>query len=223
MPHILIVEDDKALSQGIVLSLKEDNYIFRQCADIASANVALEEREWDLVILDIGLPDGNGLELCRKVRRTKSTPVLFLTANDAEYDEVAGFEAGGDDYITKPFSLAVFRARVKALLRRNAGGTVTTGDLTLNFKDMIFTKEGQDLSLSRTEQRLLRLLVENPGRTLTRDMLLDRVWDMGEFVDENTLSVAVSRLRTKVEDDPKNPYYIQTVYGIGYRWRRDEE
>lgn len=226
MKQILIVEDDKALSQGIVLSLQGQGDKFKQCFNLGEARQALNKASWDLIILDIGLPDGSGLSLCKEIRETAATPILFLTANDGEYDEVAGFEAGGDDYITKPFSLAILRARVQALLRRGKrkeSPKFVVDDMVLDFQAMIFTKGEREITLSKTEQRLLWLLVQNPGRTLTRDILLDKVWQGGEFVDENTLSVAVRRLRTKLEPDPKNPQYIQTVYGLGYRWREEPQ
>lgn len=222
MEQILIVEDDSGLSRGIALSLAGDSRHFTLCGTLGEARAALAAGCYDLILLDMGLPDGSGLDLCREIRRREQVPILFLTANDTELDEVAGLEAGGDDFLTKPFSLAVLRARVAALLRRSAGrgGQVYhLGDLELDFDGMVFLKKGHPLSLSKTEQRLLRLLVENRGQTLSRDLLLERVWDGGEFVDENSLSVAVRRLRGKLENDPKNPIYIETVYGLGYCWK----
>ena len=221
MERILIVEDDTALRNGIALALRGEGRWVDVCPDLAAARAFLSEMVPDLILLDINLPDGSGLDLCRDLRVHSGVPVIFLTANDTELDEVMGLEAGGDDYITKPFSLAVVRARVDAALRR---GTVSdpvwcVGDLRLDFQNMRFTKGGLDLNLSKTELRLLRLLVENRGRTLTRDQLLDSIWDGGEFVDENALSVAIRRLRGKIENDPKAPRFIQTVYGIGYTWR----
>jgi len=221
MEHILIVEDDAALRNGIALALRGENRQVDVCPDIASAQAYFDAHGADLILLDVNLPDGNGLDWCRQLRRRSGVPVIFLTANDTELDEVMGLEAGGDDYITKPFSLAVLRARVDAALRRGTRPDELWcfGDLRLDFRQMTFTKGGVELTLSKTEVRLLRLLVENRGRTLTRDRLLDSVWNGGEFVDENALSVAIRRLRGKLEDDPKNPKFIQTVYGIGYAWR----
>lgn len=222
MEQLLIVEDDSGLSHGIALSLAGEDRRFTICGNLSEARKALAAQTFDLILLDVGLPDGSGLELCREIRRREQVPILFLTANDTELDEVAGLEAGGDDYLTKPFRLAVLRARVAALLRRSAvhGGLLyRTGELELDFDGMVFLKKGQPLSLSKTEQRLLRLLVENRGQTLSRELLLDRVWDGGEFVDENSLSVAVRRLRGKLEDDPKNPIHVETIYGLGYCWR----
>ena len=170
----------------------------------------------------MNLPDGSGLELLRRVRRSSAVPAILLTVNDMELDEVTGLEAGADDYITKPFSLAVLRARVAAQLRRGRSKSrerLELGPFSFDFQAMDFRREGKAVELSKTEQRLLRVLVENRGRTLPRSLLVDRVWtDGAEYVDENALSVTVKRLRGKLEQDPANPEYIKTVYGIGYTW-----
>lgn len=224
MPSLLIVEDDTSLSQGIVLSLRQEDYKFTQCYNLREARTCFEQESYDLILLDVGLPDGNGLDFCREIRKKSKIPVLFLTANDAEYDEVAGLEAGADDYITKPFRLAVLRARVSAALRRaqtKIEEIYQNGALQFDFEKMLFWKAEKELVLSKTEQKLLRMLVKNEGATVTRDTLLDNIWDGGEFVDENTLSVAIRRLRGKIETDPKNPEYIHTVYGIGYTWKKE--
>lgn len=220
--RILIVEDDLPLCRGIELTLQGAERHFTACHDLAGARQALQNSAFELLILDINLPDGSGLDLCREIRGCFSAPILFLTANDTELDEVSGLEAGGDDYLTKPFSLAVLRARVNVLLRRGAGAAATgmmLDDFCFDFAALRFTKHGQPLELSKTEQRLLRLLVNNRGQTLPRDTLLQTVWpDGSEYVEENALSVAISRLRSKLEDDPGAPRYIKTVYGVGYTW-----
>lgn len=222
MATILIIEDDSALRSGIALALESRERQTITCPDLAHARQTLSTLTPDLILLDINLPDGNGLDFCREIRSYSHIPVIFLTANDTELDEVMGLEAGGDDYITKPFSMAVLRARVDAALRRSAEtptqAPLCIRDLELDFQNLRFRKGGREVSLSRTEQRLLQLLVENRGRTLPRERLLEQVWDGGEFVDENALSVAIRRLRGKLEEDPKNPQFIQTVYGIGYTW-----
>lgn len=221
MKRILLVEDDEALGQGIALSFEGQGFDFCSCSRLAEARNALQQGAFDLILLDLGLPDGSGLALCRELRaRGDATPVLFLTANDAEYSEVTALEAGGDDYITKPFSLAVLRARVAAALRRGEAKGETPvyelGPFRFDFSALHFEAAGREIALSATEQRLLRLLVANRGRTLPREVLLERVWNGGEFVDENT--VTVRRLRAKLEAGSKAPAYIQTVYGVGYRW-----
>lgn len=221
MHQILLLEDDIPLSQGIALALHASGQV-TACSSLEAARELLQQQTFDLLLLDINLPDGTGIELCREVRQTSSVPILFLTARDTEYDEVTGLECGGDDYITKPFRLAVLRARVEAALRRAgqpaSDSLIKTGELTLDFDRQIFTRSGVSIALSRTEQRLLRLLIQNSGHPLTRELLMNRVWDGGDFVDENTLSVTIRRLRSKLEPDPKNPTYIRTVYGIGYIW-----
>ena len=217
MKQILLLEEDEALGRGIGMALETPECAVTRCAALREAEALLLEREFDLLILDINLPDGSGLALLKTLRRSgKRTPVILLTANDLELDEVTGLEAGADDYITKPFSLAVLRARVNAQLRRAvpaADGRVEIGGFCFDFSQLEFFREGVSIELSKTEQKLLRLLVENRGRTLPRELLLERVWDGGEFVDENALSVAVRRLRAKLLDAP-----IKTVYGVGYTW-----
>jgi len=227
MTNILIVEDDAPLSNGIVLVLQENERQFTQCFDISSAKLQLDKQQFDLIILDINLPDGSGLDFCRRIRTFSTVPILFLTANDTELDMVSGLETGGDDYITKPFSLAVLRARVAALLRRSVTFSsqmkIEIDRFSFDFERMIFEKDNSPVELSKTEQKLLLLLVQNKGHTLTREKLSERIWQDGtEFVDENALSVTICRLRTKLEDDPGNPMYIKTAYGLGYTWAVDE-
>ena len=223
MKHILIVEDDIALGEGVRLALQHPELEAVLCRTLAQARQALAARSFDLALLDVNLPDGSGLELLRQIRRSSPLPVILLTANDLETDIVAGLESGADDYITKPFSLAVLRARVNAQLRRGAGAPaadrVELPPFSFDFGRMEFWKDGAPVELSRTEQKLLRLLVENRGRTLARSVLVDRIWTGGgEYVDENALSVTVKRLRTKLEDVPSRPRYLKTVYGLGYTW-----
>ena len=222
MKRILLVEDDGALGRGVCLALNSEGTAVTHCEDLSRARQALAAPEFDLLLLDVNLPDGSGLELLQEVRRTSAVPIILLTANDMETDIVAGLESGADDYITKPFSLAVLRSRVNAQLRRASPErwpAVEVGDFTFDFRQMDFRKGGRSIDLSKTEQRLLRILVENRGRTLTRETLLDRVWsDGGSYVDENALSVTVKRLRDKLEEVPSKPRYLKTVYGIGYTW-----
>lgn len=223
MKHILLVEDDIALGQGIAMALQIPETEITVCRGLREARQALSSRTFILLILDINLPDGSGLTLLRERKALRpEVPVLLLTANDLEIDEVAGLESGADDYITKPFSLAVLRARVNARLRR--GGTAKSGELSLppfvfDFERMVYRKNGAAIELSRAEQRLLRALVENRGHAVSCAALVDRVWtDGGDYVDENALTVTVRRLRAKLEDDPAAPVYLKTVYGIGYIW-----
>ena len=223
MKHIFLLEDDETLGRGIAMALTgpETSVICRP--SLSQAREALAEERFDLLILDVNLPDGSGLDLLRQVRAAgDATPVILLTANDLELDEVTGLEAGADDYITKPFSLAVLRARVNTQLRRGAptvSQTISIGPFTFDFDRMDFRRDGVSVELSKTEQKLLRVLVENRGHAVPRAILVDRVWtDGAEFVEENALSVTVKRLRSKLEADPSKPEYLKTVYGIGYTW-----
>ncbi len=222
MKHILIIEDDIALSNGIVLALKGDNCAFAQAYDIAAAKDQMLHNSFDLVILDLNLPDGNGLELLADIRKSLELPVIVLTANDMETDIVTGLELGADDYITKPFSLMVLRARVDVQLRKGRQrrcDTIQINGFSFSFAKMEFYKDKKPLELSKTEQKLLRILVENRGKAVSRAVLVDRLWtNQAEYVDENALSVTIKRLRDKLEDNPSLPQYIKTVYGLGYTW-----
>lgn len=218
---ILIVEDDRTLNDGIALSLGKENV--RQAYGIKQTGELLRE-DTDLVILDINLPDGNGMDFCREIRSKSSVPIIFLTANDMEIDIVSGLESGADDYITKPFSLAVLRARVNAVLRRRKeeekeakkeSKVFNTGDFLFDFDKMQFFAGGRQVELSKTEQKLLKALTENAGRTLSRETLIDRIWDSSNFIEENALSVTMNRLRQKLPGIP-----VKTIYGIGYIWEK---
>lgn len=223
MKRILLLEDDAALGQGIRLALENDGIQVELCAALSQAQSILPGKDFDLLILDVNLPDGSGLDLLRDVRRCHSSvPVILLTANDLETDIVVGLESGADDYITKPFSLAILRAWVNAQLRRGTPAPAAIVELegfSFDFEWMEFRKNGQLIELSKTEQRLLRILVENRDRVLSRETLMERVWPGGsEYVEENALSVTVKRLRDKLEDTPSRPRFLKTVYGIGYTW-----
>lgn len=208
---ILIVEDDRVLNNGIALSLA--NHEILQAFSLEEA----EDKSYadiDLVILDINLPDGNGIDFCKKTREYSSVPIIMLTANDMEIDIVTGLESGADDYITKPFSLAVLRARVNAVTRRNQNENTIFKykNFAFDFENMKFSYDDIPVELSKTEQKLLKALTQNIGRTMSRDTLIDKVWSDGaEFVEENALSVCIKRLRLKLPGLP-----IKTVYGIGY-------
>ena len=220
---IFIVEDDRGLNQGITLALHAPEYRFYSAYNLKEARRIWKEERVSLVILDINLPDGSGYTFLEEIRRESEVPVIMLTANDLEIDQVTGFSLGADDYITKPFSLMILRARVERMLARMAqdkGLTYEKDGYRFVFEQMYFTVEGQEVTLSKTEQKLLRILIEHQGQTLTREQLVDRIWSDGaQYVEENALSVTVGRLRKKLEQTvKKNP--IQTVYGLGYVWER---
>lgn len=220
MEQILIIEDDISLNQGLCRALKSENRQIISCININMAKDQISCSIPNLIILDINLPDGNGLDFLKEIRKyDKYIPVILLTANDTDIDIVNGLEQGADDYITKPFSLSILRARVNTQLRRNSlniqDNTINIDDFSFNFEKMIFRVNNIPVELSKTEQKLLRILVENKGNTMKRSTLIDYIWtDNAEYVDENALSVTIKRLRDKL-----NAYnYIHTVYGIGYIW-----
>ena len=219
--RILIVEDDPTLGQGIRIALQSERLAITVVRTLADARIALAAGDYALILLDINLPDGSGLDFLLGLRQSSRMPVILITANDMETDIVVGLESGADDYITKPFSLAVLRARVHTQLRKIAvrETRIVIGAFVFDFERMEYRKDGVELILSKTEQKLLRLLVENRGRVLSRADLVDRIWtDGAEYVDENALSVTVKRLRDKLEECPSKPQYLKTVYGIGYTW-----
>lgn len=222
MQKILLIEDDITLGNGIRLALQNTSLQITLCHTLTEGRHVLDRERFDLLILDINLPDGSGLDLLNEVRKIRAVPIILLTANDMEMDIVTGLESGADDYITKPFSLAVLRARVNAQLRRSISAKPSCTEIDgfqFDFDRMEFRKDGQLVELSKTEQKLLRILVENRGQTLSRTTLVDWIWtDGAEYVDENALSVTVKRLRDKLEDTPSSPKYLKTVYGIGYTW-----
>ena len=220
MATILIIEDDRILNRGVSFALKKEGY------DILSAYTKLEGKQIilnnkiDFLLLDINLPDGNGIELCREIREKVSFPIVYFTANDTEEDMVKGFESGCDDYIAKPFSVELLKHKISAMLRRNIivnNNIFEYKDLKIDFDKMAVWIKEKEIALTATEYKLLELLVRNKGKVLTKEMLLEKLWDnSGNFVDENTLSVNIRRLRKKIEIDSKKPEYVVTVFGIGY-------
>lgn len=225
MEQILIIEDDMGLNQGLCRALKSENRQVVSCLNLKTAREQLLCGNVSLVLLDINLPDGSGLDFLKELKDADPVrPVILLTANDTDMDIVAGLEQGADDYITKPFSLSVLRARVNTQLRKNAAQlstkTFQIDGFLFQFDQMQFSKDGVPIELSKTEQKLLRLLVENQGQVMSRADLVDRIWtDGAEYVDENALSVTIKRLRDKLGAQR----YIQTVYGIGYMWGKKHE
>ena len=216
-----MVEDDVLLSNGVKLALQSTDDTIIQCFTIKEAR-QVDIAGISLIILDVNLPDGNGLDYLQEVKRMYHVPIILLTANDMETDIVTGLELGADDYITKPFSLAVLRARVNARIRSGENKEFVgyqSERFFFNFQEMIYMVSGKRIELSKTEQKLLWMLVENKGITLERSVLIDRIWtDGAEYVDENALSVVIKRLRDKIEEVPTRPQHIKTVYGIGYKW-----
>lgn len=220
MEKILIVEDDEELGKGVKLFLEQKGFLVELVTTMSDALLKLDDT-MNLIILDRNLPDGNGLTLCRSMREKRRIPIIFLTAMDTNSDIVEGFDAGCDDYLAKPFDLEVLYSRIIAVLRRCKRDfekeLFVYNELTVNFLKKQVTVNNELIKLTATEYRLLELLINNRGQVLTRDTILERIWDVDEnFVDENTLNVQIRRLRSKLKDDSKNPNYIITVFGIGY-------
>ena len=221
---IFLIEDDEALAEGISFMLEKEGYETERFSACSDSRRALEQIQPDLILLDWNLPDGDGLMLCREISEKWKIPILMITARDMEIDQVMCLESGADDYIAKPFSLAVLKARIAALLRRQGGqsekaGQLISGQIRVDNKEMRAWKEDEELDLSLTEYRILKYFLENKNQVLLKEQILSHVWDNGgKFVEENTLMVNIRRLRTKVERDASHPEYIKTVHGMGYLW-----
>ena len=228
MERILLLEDDKSLVTGLTLALGRAGYALDTARTLAEAGHLWQAGRYDLLMLDVTLPDGTGFDFCREVRRTSGVPILFLTASDEEMDIITGLDLGGDDYITKPFKLGVLLSRVHALLRR-AGGfgaqqatELCSGGIRVDLLAGRAEKNGVPLELTAAEYKLLCLFLRSPGQVLTKETILNALWDCeGNYVDTNTLTVYIRRLRLKVEDDPGSPQRLVTVRGMGYRWNGD--
>ena len=220
MAKILVVEDDLALSAGLCFALDEAGHLTAAAYTCQKARQLLKTGQFDLVILDVNLPDGNGFDICRECKSSApERPVIFLTANDLERDELNGFDLGADDYITKPFRIQVLKRRVEAVLRRGTAGSdcFDDGFLRLDFQALTAARNGERLSITPNEYKLLRLMTANAGAVMTRRLLLEKLWDLdGNFIDDHTLTVTMNRLRAKIEDAGHT--YIQTVRGMGYVW-----
>lgn len=224
MKRLFLLEDDLSLINGLSFAIKKQGYEIDVARTMLEADDLWTEGKYDLVILDVSLPDGSGFEFCRKIRRTSKIPIMFLTAADEETDIIMGLDIGGDDYITKPFKLAVFLSRINALLRRsdNFNSVVTelsSGGINIKLLKGEVYKQGNLLDLTVSEYKLLCLFMENPDRILSSDQILGRLWDCSEnYIDNNSLTVYIRRLRKKIEDNPGEPKRIITVRGMGYKW-----
>jgi two-component system response regulator RegX3 len=224
MNRILLLEDDLSLIDGLSYSLKKQGFELDIARTIKEANTIWMDGKFDLLILDLSLPDGSGFEICQKVRQVYKVPIIFLTASDEEINIVKGLDIGGDDYITKPFKLGVLISRINALLRRAKNfGEVDTEIISNGIKVLLLQgqvyKDGQPLELTTAEYRLLCLLMQNPNMILSKEKILDKLWDGdGNYVDDNTLAVYIRRLRMKIENNPGDPQMLLTVRGMGYKW-----
>lgn len=220
MIKLLLVEDDSSIVKNLSEYLVSEGFLVTSASGQNEALQKLEQRTFDLVLLDISLPDGNGFSLCSMLKSEYRLPVIFLTASGDEYSTVTGFELGADDYISKPFRPRELVMRIKNVLRLTGskGKIVSIGAIEVDTEKGKATKNGKDIFLSALEYRLLLIFINNRGAVLTRTKLLDSIWDIaGEYVSDNTLTVYIKRLREKLEDEPANPTLIKTVRGIGYR------
>lgn len=229
MKRLFLLEDDLSLIGGLSFAVKKQGYEIDVARTTLEADALWANGKYDLVILDVSLPDGSGFDFCKKIRETSKVPVMFLTAADEETDMIMGLDIGGDDYMTKPFKLAVFLSRLNALLRRseNFNTDVTelnSGGIRISLLRGEVSKQGRLLDLTAGEYKLLRLFMENPGRILSSEQILGKLWDCSEnYIDSNSLTVYIRRLRTKIEDDPGKPKRIVTVRGMGYKWNTEDE
>lgn len=220
MTEILLVEDDKGIVANLTEYLTSEGYSVKSASGQAGAMKLLESERFDLALLDISLSDGNGFAVCSAIKADYGIPVIFLTASSDEYSTVTGFEIGADDYISKPFRPRELVTRIRNILRltRGAGTAIHIGELTVDTVKGTVNKNGRDLYLSALKYRLFLVFLSNRGMVLTRSQLLEAIWDIaGEFVNDNTLTVYIKRLREKIEDDPQNPTVIKTVRGLGYK------
>lgn len=219
--NIFVLEDDEAIGIGLSYSLENEGYTVTLAKTVTSAKKIINQTDFDLYILDLTLPDGNGYDICKLIKSRGDLPVIFLTAYDDEINVITGFDLGADDYISKPFRVRELMARIKSVLRRyskdNADGKVIIDDLTINTNEAKVYIKGEEVILTAMEYRLLLSFINNRGVVLTRQKLLEDIWDVdGDFVNDNTLTVYIKRLRDKLESDPNNPRYIRTVRGMGY-------
>lgn len=227
MKQIFFVEDDFSLINGLTFAIKKQGYMVDVARTCLEAEALWDSGKYDLVILDVSLPDGSGLDLCRRIRQTSKVPVMFLTAADEETDIIMGLDIGADDYITKPFKLAVFLARINALLRRSDNFSQPDAERTSNGITLLLTKgegykNGKPLELTSSEYRLLCMFMEHPDIVLSSEQILGSLWDCDEkYIDNKTLTVYIRRLRMKIEDNPSEPNKIVTVRGMGYKWNTE--
>lgn len=229
MTKILLVEDDRAVALGIIYSLKKEGFEITHVGNLTSARNTLLS-EFDLILLDLMLPDGDGYELCSEIRGSgNKIPIIFMTACDEESNIVLGLDLGADDYVTKPIKLKELISRIKAVLRRSGGQSekvegniLSSSGIELDKSQHLVKKDENEISLTLSEYKLLVLLMEYYPQVLSRSMILEKLWDVeGNFIDANALNVYMKRLREKIEDDIKNPMFITTIRGVGYKWAKE--
>lgn len=222
MAKILILEDDEMLNAGLCYNLQLAEYETESATSVDEAKDKFPSEEWDLLLIDVNLPDGSGLGFSKWVREQSNVPIVFLTGNDLDEDVIKGFDAGADDYITKPFNIKIVVKRIEAILSRMPNDreiedAYMCGDLLVDFNNMTLMKKGANIELTPTEYKLLNIFVLSKGVVLTREILLEKLWDKDRnFVDDHTLTINISRLKSKIKDEKYS--YIKTIYGTGYQW-----
>lgn len=229
MINVLMIEDDSTIAFGVKYALEQEGFNIDICKDLESGRQNINDKEYNIILLDVMLPDGNGYEFCKEIRQTLDTPIIFLTACDEEVNIVTGLDIGGDDYVTKPFRVRELISRMNAVLRRKGNNNenkkvVKFGDLSINTLEARIYKKGEEIFLTSVEYKLLLILIQNKNVVLSRTKILEKLWDVTyDFVNDNTLTVYIKRLREKIEDDSTNPKYILTVRGMGYKWDGSEK
>ena len=224
MIKILMIEDDSTIAFGVKYALEQEGIKIDISKDLESGRFNINENTYDLILLDVMLPDGNGYDFCKEIRKMNNTPIIFLTACDDEVNVVMGLDLGGDDYITKPFRVRELISRIKAVVRRNKGEdkskkVLKYGDLSIHTLEARVFKGSEEVFLTSVEYKLLLILIQNENIVLSRNQILEKLWDVTyDFINDNTLTVYIKRLREKIEDDSSNPHHIITVRGIGYKW-----
>lgn len=223
MVRLLIIEDDTDLREGLQIAFEGSGFDVMAAGTKTEGMYEIKNGNYDMVLLDCNLPDGSGFEICKDVRLFSDIPIIMLTARDTEMDEIKALELGVNDYLSKPFSLGVLKARMKRILNKKSGAEIlVSGNISVDKANCKVYKNKEEIVLSRLEYRLLVYLIENKGHVLSKEQILSRIWDSeGKYVDGNTVSVNISRLRAKIENDASNPELIKTIHGIGYIWKEE--
>lgn len=228
MINILMVEDDSTIAFGVKYALEQEGFKIDISKDLENARVNINEKNYDVILLDVMLPDGNGYDFCKEIRSIKDIPIIFLTACDDEVNIVMGLDIGGDDYMTKPFRVRELISRIKAVVRRNKGEdkgkkVLKYGDLSIHTLEARVYKGNEEILLTSAEYKLLLILIQNENIVLSRNQILEKLWDVTyDFINDNTLTVYIKRLREKIEDNSSDPKFIITVRGMGYKWNGSE-
>ena len=228
MLNILMIEDDSTIAFGVKYALEQEGFNIDICKDLESSRKNIQEKEYSIILLDVMLPDGNGYDFCKEIRENNEIPVIFLTACDEEVNIVMGLDIGGDDYMTKPFRVRELISRIKAVLRRRSTYSESKkvlkfGSLSIHTLEARVFKYGEEVFLTSVEYKLLLILIQNKNTVLSRSKILEKLWDVTyDFVNDNTLTVYIKRLREKIEDNSADPKYILTVRGMGYKWNGSE-